>query len=425
MTGLHIPTAMSHSTSGSVECPLCGETFDPSAAGGWCTNSDCGEWQYEDVADTIDDDDRDRDAVGDATVDDDTAADGDDAVDDVREHSSADADASPGDVDELSDEGDAEAEGEVEAAAVETDAADEASGDVEPEPDAEREAEGEQGIETGTGSDSAPGEAAVDEADSESAGATDQSAGVGERSGDDPELACPSCGDAVEAEDNFCANCGEDVSSLEPGPLTECPSCEAEVGAEDNFCANCGEELSQYRPGANDAEETTDDAEETTDDAEETTDDEAANGAGEVTADSADESATDGEEAAGAGGESTDESAATGEGADRRVTEAAPVDESLTLVVRNHEIEVWDGDVVGREVRKVIMETGGDEDDAVRVHREHVQFEYEDGGFALVALGQNPTVVNGERVEQGERVPVSPGDRIELSKVAKMRVREP
>jgi hypothetical protein len=33
-------------------------------------------------------------------------------------------------------------------------------------------------------------------------------------------------------------------------------------------------------------------------------------------------------------------------------------------------------------------------------------------------------VVNGERVDQGERVPVAPGDRVELSKVAKMRVAE-
>jgi len=106
------------------------------------------------------------------------------------------------------------------------------------------------------------------------------------------------------------------------------------------------------------------------------------------------------------------------------VTPAGAVDESLTLVVRNHEIEVWDGDVVGREVRRIIMETGGDEEDAVRVHREHVRFEYEDGQFSLVAVGQNPTVVDGERVEQGERVPVSPGDRIELSNVAKMRVAE-
>jgi DNA-directed RNA polymerase subunit RPC12/RpoP len=31
----------------SVECPECGESFDPAAAGGWCTNTDCGEYQWE------------------------------------------------------------------------------------------------------------------------------------------------------------------------------------------------------------------------------------------------------------------------------------------------------------------------------------------------------------------------------------------
>lgn len=31
----------------SVECPECGESFDPTAMGGWCTNKDCGEYQWE------------------------------------------------------------------------------------------------------------------------------------------------------------------------------------------------------------------------------------------------------------------------------------------------------------------------------------------------------------------------------------------
>lgn len=40
----------------SVECPECGESFDPSKAGGWCTNPDCGEfrWEGDDEADDAD-----------------------------------------------------------------------------------------------------------------------------------------------------------------------------------------------------------------------------------------------------------------------------------------------------------------------------------------------------------------------------------
>ncbi len=31
----------------SVDCPECGESFDPSKAGGWCTNPDCGEFRWD------------------------------------------------------------------------------------------------------------------------------------------------------------------------------------------------------------------------------------------------------------------------------------------------------------------------------------------------------------------------------------------
>lgn len=30
-----------------VDCPECGKDFDPSAAGGWCTNPECGEYRHE------------------------------------------------------------------------------------------------------------------------------------------------------------------------------------------------------------------------------------------------------------------------------------------------------------------------------------------------------------------------------------------
>ena len=34
MGDMHMPTAMAHGTAETVECPLCGEQFDPSAATG-------------------------------------------------------------------------------------------------------------------------------------------------------------------------------------------------------------------------------------------------------------------------------------------------------------------------------------------------------------------------------------------------------
>ena len=86
---------------------------------------------------------------------------------------------------------------------------------------------------------------------------------------------------------------------------------------------------------------------------------------------------------------------------------------------------MWDGDTVGRTVRSIVMNTGGDEDDALSIHREHVKFVREDGQFSLVALGRNPTVVNGESLDEGERTPVFEGDRIELSGVATVRVEMP
>ena len=271
---------MSKGTSGTVECPECGEAFDPTAEGGRCTNPDCGEWAYDGGPD---------------------------------------------------------------------------------------------------------GEGAGD-------------AGSAESSPDEAELTCPGCGEAVEAGDNFCSNCGADVSLVGSGPLTDCPNCEDPVEPEDNYCSTCGEHLEPYRQGARTGTRTAPETERSTGADERTT----GGSAG------ADERTTD-----------PDEAGATGDGdADERAGEP------LTLVVRNREMRVYDGDTLGRAIRSIVMDTGGDEEDAVRIHREHVRFVREDGQFYLEALGQNPTEVNAEPVEQGERVPVEPDDRIELSNVARLRVVE-
>lgn len=35
------------STPDIVECQICGESFDPTASAGYCTNPECGEWKWE------------------------------------------------------------------------------------------------------------------------------------------------------------------------------------------------------------------------------------------------------------------------------------------------------------------------------------------------------------------------------------------
>jgi hypothetical protein len=90
---------------------------------------------------------------------------------------------------------------------------------------------------------------------------------------------------------------------------------------------------------------------------------------------------------------------------------------TLVLRARGHEVTVGDGDTVGREFRRIVTETGGDEARAVSIHREHVRFVRADGTFHVEDLGENPTALNEEPLEQGDRRPVGDGDTIELSNV--------
>jgi len=345
-----MPTAMAHGTAETVECPLCGEQFDPSAAGGWCTNSDCGEWQYVDVRDESDGSEP-TDHAG-ATADE-----ADDPSPDPLDPGDRSGDASTGPSAPADESADGPGHDGGDSAATGDDGGDPsaATGDDATAGIGNSASEGAvEGGDDGIDASAATGEG--DTSAEAAEGEDDATAEAAEGAGPEAvELACPECEATIEAEDSFCRSCGADVSHVEPGPseLTECPDCGTEVDPEDSFCRNCGEDLDVHRPaGAADAA-----------------------GAGEV-----------------------------------------------TLSVRNREIQMSDGETLGREIRSIIIETGGDEDDAVRIHREHVRFEYENGQFHLVDLGVNPTVVNGDRLEQGDRVPVSTGDRIELSDVAQLRV---
>jgi hypothetical protein len=310
--------------------------------------------------------------------------------------------------------------------------------------------------------------------------------------GDDETVPCPECESPVGAEDNFCRECGTDVSHLEPGgELTNCPSCDADVEPEDNFCRNCGEDLDAHRPpgatGVDDGPASTGEDPDTStggatgqggettgepgsdrgtpasqsggdttgqpaaDTGEQATGDEVPAGdsgdlardpteprtpedtgertpeAGGQTADQtddpggADESVPGGQSAGAAGGQA-DDAPAGGTGGQTSEETDESTEQSLTVHVREKDITVPAGETLGKQVRRAMIDAGDDEEDAVCVHREHVRFERESGAFYLVDLGRNSTVVNGEQLEQGDRVPVSEGDRIELSNVAELHV---
>lgn len=241
-----------------------------------------------------------------------------------------------------------------------------------------------------------------------------------EGDGDEETVACPACETTITVGDNFCRACGADVSGIDDsGELTSCPSCETDVEPEDRFCRECGEHLDAHRPGTEETPATGGAPGSPVQGGS------AGRPAGQPTG-TASGGATAGQSGA-VTAETVKHGGSTAETAPADQTATAGPEETgprLSLVARNREVTVGDGDVVGKEIRSIIMDTGGDEEDAVRVHREHVRFEYEDGEFYLVDLGQNATVVNGEELEQGDRVPVEPGDRIDLSGVARIGVRQ-
>lgn len=464
---------MSESTTSRVECPVCGEEFDPTAAGGWCTNSECGQWRYEDVdvgastdnslsettsadADPLAPDESDdgehiegaaedaADAVAESIDRDDTA--GGEAHDEPDEPvednlMTGDSPVEPAGEDPAADdvEGDVDSDvGTEEADEAESEPPEDApSGgdDVDPKPairKIEREEEPDQLAdeepteresddeveETAEESDEMEAEtdeaveAVTDEAD-EAVEADEAIEADDEEDADELEaFDCPSCGTELDADASFCSSCGEDVSEYDPtsedeaaeDELSECPSCGNDVGPTDSFCADCGENLDAHRGEDEEDEDTLDACPSCGNDV--TPEDSFCPGCGE-------------DLEALRGGEDDDDETESPE------AEPAVTYDSLVLATRGEEIVVSDGDTIGRELRRIITESGGDQDEAVRIHREHVRFVREDGQFVLEDLGRNPTRLNNIDMEQGDRKPVGPGDEIDLSGVIAIEVREP
>lgn len=329
------------STTQAVECPICEDTFDPTVAGGWCTNTECGEWQYTEGGEETDTGD---DGFVSPTEMSELADETDPEVDEPAD----DADESihsPSDVVEMDEQ--------------EVDEDDAETADAEPEVVPEGEADSEPD------NDSEDAVGAEPEADAE---AEDDSGGSKTEAF---TVECPGCGAELDEDANFCVECGAEISQDDGGDeLGACPGCEADVEPDDSFCVNCGTDLDAHRGGDGD---TADEAEDAID----------------------------------------------------ALSDDEPVPGSLVLEVEGLEISVEDGEKVGREIRAALMDAGRPEEEAVRIHREHVRFVREADSFYLLDLGDNPTALNGSSLTKGDREPVGPGDELELSGVATATVRAP
>ncbi|MBV0903410.1 double zinc ribbon domain-containing protein [Haloarcula salina] len=397
----------------TVQCPICDADFDPAVAGGWCTNPDCGEWQY-------DGDIEEGDAGGEGTTADvelleDTASperlpstpgpasnghhaeEADtpveavpaEAVDDQRRDTPAVA-------------ADATADGAVDAHA----SADHDGDDATPSPDHEADSKAPAAAEhdVPTDGDSVPNDAEPADERPDDAEPTEEQTGdaepAGERTGDaeptdeqtddgepvnEPDtIDCPDCGRELDADANFCLDCGADVQEISAGgpePLDACPECGTAVDDDASFCINCGENLDAHRNGASET------------------------GSG-------DDSAADGSPTGGAV-----------EALSSQSSDEPTVPDGLVLSVAGRDIDVSDGDRVGREIRAALIDAGQPEDEAVRIHREHVRFDREEDGYYLVDLGDNPTRLNGTPLQKGDRERVEPGDELELSGVVTIAIR--
>ena len=410
---------MSESTSRSVECPLCGEPFDPAAAGGWCTNSECGEWQYDGAIETTDEEDAPADEGSTDDVTDDPLFGGEDSAADEE---------SP--TDDHDDDGDASADDGSDPLAAditESGASDDSMSELDDEADAP---DASTGSAVGETDDEAPDdEAEPEDVAAEPAAESDEEPEV--ESAAEPEVddtadevadedaldACPECDTAVGPSDAFCPGCGEDLDAHRESDdeeelaetLDACPECGADVGPDDAFCASCGEDLDAHR--GSDETETLD----------------ACPGCGgDVDPDDA-FCASCGEDldAHRAGEVDTDDAATDDGAAETGGSVAAPTPSSLALSAYGRSVVVSDDETVGRQIRSLLAETGQDEDQAVRIHREHVRFVRENDQFYVVDLGDNPTEVNGVRLSKGDREPIGPGDELGLSGVVTLDVEAP
>lgn len=145
--------------------------------------------------------------------------------------------------------------------------------------------------------------------------------------------------------------------------LSYCPECGSKLTGKEAFCTNCGADIDQYRPESN-SEYKSPQMEE-----------------------------------------------------DQNKTFSG-----LVLVLDNESISVQDGDRVGTEIRRALIDSGIDQKDARLISREHLEFYEKDDGYYMTQIGTNSTRLNGHLLEEGNQIKITDGDSIEIADVAELTV---
>jgi|AntDeeMetagen681_2_1112603.scaffolds.fasta_scaffold01216_2 pSer/pThr/pTyr-binding forkhead associated (FHA) protein len=233
----------------------------------------------------------------------------------------------------------------------------------------------------------------------------DESASSDENQQNKETVTCGSCEKTVP-DKAFCKECGSELGDKSDGedsvsePQTKCPTCDEEVQEEWSACPFCEESLKENQSNTEEESSEDGDVDVTTEQSEKDSEDEPA------TTDLNQEPSEEGVE---------DEPA--------MVNSNESLPEKVIVEVGDVKIEANDGDTIGRKVRSAHVRSGGDEDQAQYIHREHVRFEIEDSEFQLVNKGRNGTQINGEELDIDEKYPIEDGDTVTFSDVATGTVR--
>lgn len=122
--------------------------------------------------------------------------------------------------------------------------------------------------------------------------------------------------------------------------------------------------------------------------------------------------------------ETSDDEWFWGRTSDGTVEQTAEHNPRLSLMIqeRDRELIVGDGDILEQEVQPAVTEAGGDGHEAAWIRREYVRFVRENGQFYVVDLGGTSTYLNDRRLRTDRREAIDPGDELDLSGVATLRV---
>lgn len=93
-----------------------------------------------------------------------------------------------------------------------------------------------------------------------------------------------------------------------------------------------------------------------------------------------------------------------------------PVVNNVTLEVEGYRFTTELGEPIGKQVRKSLLKAGRDNDIARRVHREHIQFDINNGQVTMEVLGKLGIVIDGVEFKKDDVVSqINLGDTISFS----------